>query len=62
MAQSICWYIWKYWWMVSPVKASKGMVGPVIWNGPGGRLFTLAMRVSGPSVKLKPVPPVPKRN
>src|SRR5690348_5123370 len=38
------------------------MVGPVIWNGPGGRLLTLLMRVSGPSVNGSPVPPVPNRN
>jgi hypothetical protein len=43
------------------VKASNGIDGPVIWNGPGGRLLTSVMRISGPSVKLKPVPPVPKR-
>src|SRR5882757_6618333 len=48
--------------MVSPVNASYGMVGPVNWNGPGGRLSTFVMRVSGPSVKASPVPPVPKRN
>ena len=38
------------------------MVGPVIWNGPGGRPFTLVMRVSGPSLNGRPVPPVPNRN
>ena len=47
--------------MVSAVKASNGMCGPVSWNGPGGSVVTLLMRVSGPSVKLSPVPPVPYR-
>src|SRR5436309_7212360 len=36
MAQSICWNIWKNWWMVSPVKASNGIAGPVSWKGIGG--------------------------
>src|SRR5215469_1217131 len=48
--------------MVSPVYASYGMFGPVIWNGPGGSVFTLVMRVSGPTVLGRPVPPVPNRN
>src|SRR5215469_18970310 len=39
IAQSTCCTIWKYWWIVSPEKASNGMVGPVNWSGPGGRLF-----------------------
>jgi hypothetical protein len=47
--------------LMDRVKASNGIDGPVIWNGPGGRLLTSVMRISGPSVKLKPVPPVPKR-
>src|ERR1700692_1574825 len=38
------------------------MVGPVNWNGPGGRLLTLVMRVSGPTLFGRPVPPVPNRN
>src|SRR5215472_2954638 len=62
IAQSTCWYIWKYWWIVSPVNASNGIVGPVIWNGPGGSALTLVMRVSGPSVVARPVPPVANRN
>src|SRR5205814_6584556 len=38
------------------------MVAPVIWNGPGGSVLTLVMRVSGPKVAARPVPPVPNRN
>ena len=38
------------------------MFGPVSWNGPGGRLLTLVMRVSGPTLTDRPVPPVPNRN
>src|ERR1700724_4602672 len=38
------------------------MGGPVIWNGPGGRVLTLVMRVSGPTLFGRPVPPVPNRN
>src|SRR5215831_15939150 len=34
------------------------MSGPVIWNGPGGSVFTPVMRVSGPDENDKPVPPV----
>src|SRR5262249_48299093 len=57
IAQSICCHIWKNWWIVSAVNASNGMVGPVSWNGPGGSVFTLVMRESGPSVAVGAGPP-----
>ena len=47
--------------MVSPVNASYGIVGPVSWNGPGGNEATLVLRVSPPSVKFHPLPPVDRR-
>jgi hypothetical protein len=45
---------------VSPVYASYGMVGPVIWNGPGGSAAALVTRVSTTRAG-SPVAPVVSR-
>src|SRR5262249_60336003 len=62
IAQSICCHIWKNWWMVSAVKASNGIVGPVIWEGPGGRVLALGVRGLGPRGGDRRGPAVPNRN
>ena len=55
--QSLCCHIWKNRWIVSPVYASYGMLGPVSWNGPGGSAAALVTRVSTTRAG-RPVAPV----
>src|SRR5258708_34412180 len=38
------------------------MFAPVSWNGPGARVLTVVMRISGHTLFGRPVPPVPNRN